>query len=154
MANRMRGNGGFMAYFGIYDIRKIETMIDSGDKLAGDLFWYMAYQIAKGIGELSVAQCGKLDRIILTGGLAYSKRLTSWISERVSFLAPVVIIPGEREMLALALGGLRVLNGEEPLKEYSWLPSGYKTLEEFLSGVSRFTNDVQKENAGNAIHKI
>lgn len=92
----------------------------------------MAYQIAKGIGELSVVQSGKLDRIVLTGGLAWSKRLTDWVTERVEFLAPVIVIPGEQEMLALAQGGMRVLRGEEEARRYTWLPPGYDSLEAFL----------------------
>jgi butyrate kinase len=107
----------------------------------------MAYQIAKGIGELSVAKCGKVDSIILTGGMAYSKRLIDWISERVSFLAPVVVIPGEREMLALALGGLRVLNGEEALKKYSWIPPEFKSIEEFESSLFPTENAILAREA-------
>ena len=113
------------------DARDVEAMVDAGDQKAKDVLWYMAYQIAKGIGELSVVENGKVDRIILTGGLAWSKRLTDWVKEKVEFLAPVVVIPGEREMLALAQGGLRVLNGEEEAKRYTWLPEGYDSLEAF-----------------------
>ena len=83
-----------MAYFGVNDVREVEKMIEEGDQEARDIYWYMAYQIAKGIGELSVVESGKLDRIILTGGMAHSKMLTDWIRERVSFLAPVVVVPG------------------------------------------------------------
>ena len=133
MANKMRGKGGLVAWFGVNDARDVEALIDAGDQKARDVFWYMAYQIAKGIGELSVVQSGRLDRIILTGGLAWSKRLTNWVTEQVEFLAPVVVIPGEREMLALAQGGARVLRGEERANRYTWLPPGYDTLEAFLA---------------------
>lgn len=133
MANKMRGKGGLVAWFGVNDARDVEAMADAGDQMARDVLWYMAYQIAKGIGELSVVQGGKLDRIILTGGLAWSKRITDWVKERVEFLAPVVVIPGEREMLALAQGGLRVLRGEEEAKRYTWLPPGYESLDTFLA---------------------
>lgn len=127
---KMRGEGGLSAYLGVQDAREIEAMIADGNKLARDLYWYMAYQVSKAIGELSVVRCGKLDRIILTGGMAYSKMLTDWIRERVGFLAPVEIVPGEREMLALARGGQRVLDGAEPLKQYRWLPRDCASLDE------------------------
>ena len=132
MANKMRGRGGLVAWFGVNDARDVEAMIDAGDQKAKEVYWYMAYQIAKGIGELSVVQSGKLDRIVLTGGLAWSKRLTDWVTERVEFLAPVIVIPGEQEMLALAQGGMRVLRGEEEARRYTWLPPGYDSLEAFL----------------------
>jgi len=132
MANKMRGKGGLVAYFGENDIREIEKMIDGGNEKAKEIFWYMGYQIAKGIGELSVVESGKLDCIILTGGMAYSKRLTGWIEDRVKFLAPVVIIPGEKEMSALALGGLRVLDGKEEAKRYTWLPEDCVSYEDFI----------------------
>ena len=136
MANKMRGKGGLVAYFGVQDARTIEQMIADGNQKARDLYWYMAYQIAKGIGEMSVCRSGELDCIILTGGLAYSKMLTDWIADRVSFLAPVKIIPGEHEMLALARGGLRVLRGEEMPKEYTWFPPEYKSYEDFYQAAT------------------
>lgn len=131
MANKMRGKGGLVAYFGVQDAREVEKMIADGNKFAHDIYWYMAYQIAKGIGELSVCMSGKLDVIILTGGLAYSKMLTTWIVDRVKFLAPVMIIPGEHEMQALCNGGLRVLHGEEKPHEYTWYPPEYDSYEDF-----------------------
>ena len=133
MANKMRGKGGLVAYFGVQDARSVEKLIAEGNQQARDVYWYMAYQIAKGIGELSVCQSGKLDAIILTGGMAYSQMLTDWVKERVEFLAPVMVIPGEHEMQALCRGGLRVLRGEETPKEYTWFPPEFHTLEEFYA---------------------
>lgn len=127
---KMRGEGGLSAYLGVQDAREIEAMIADGNQLAKDLYWYMSYQVSKAIGELSVVRSGKLDRIVLTGGMAYSKMLTTWIKERVEFLAPVEIVPGEREMLALARGGQRVLDGIEPVKKYRWLPRDCANLDE------------------------
>lgn len=132
MAHKMRGNSGLVAYFGVHDARSVEKMIAQGDEKAKMIYWYMAYQIAKGIGELSVCNSGKMDCIILTGGLAYSEMLVKWISDRVSFLAPVKVIPGEHEMQALANGGMRVLLNEELPKEYTWVPEGYSDYKEFL----------------------
>lgn len=70
------------------------------------------------IGELSAVVKGKVDKIIITGGIAYSKMMTEWIKDYVSFIAPVVIVPGENEIESLALGGLRVVRGEETAREF------------------------------------
>ncbi len=134
---KMRGEGGLSAYLGTQDTRVVDQKITDGDKEAEELFWYMSYQVSKAIGEMSVVRCGKIDRIVLTGGLAYSKRFTDWIVERVGFLAPVEIIPGEREMQALAQGGMRVLSGEETIYEYRWLPRDCKNLDDVKSKYGR-----------------
>ncbi|MDD6160941.1 MAG: butyrate kinase, partial [Oscillospiraceae bacterium] len=78
----------------------------------------MILNIAKNIGKIAPGVCGKVDAIVLTGGIAYSKYVTAEIEKRVSFIAPVVVYAGEDEMRSLALGGLRVLRGEEKAKEY------------------------------------
>jgi len=125
MKKMMRGKGGMMAYLGTSDARVIEKMIAEGDEKAKEIYEAQAYQVAKGIGLLSATMKGKVDAIILTGGMAYSKMLTGWISEYVSYIAPVVVLPGENEMEALAFGGLRLLKGEEMPNTYR-LPEGYK----------------------------
>ena len=78
----------------------------------------MAYQVAKEIGSCAAVLKGKVDAVILTGGLAYGEMLTTWIKNRVSFISDVIVYPGEDEMSALALGGLRVLREEETPQEY------------------------------------
>ena len=78
----------------------------------------MAYQVAKEIGRCAAVLKGKVDAVILTGGIAYSKYIVNYIKERVEFISEVVVYPGEDELLALAQGGLRVLNGQEKAKEY------------------------------------
>ena len=125
MKKMMRGRGGMMAYLGTSDARVIEQRIADGDARAKEIYEAQAYQVAKGIGLLSATMKGKVDAIILTGGMAYSKMLTGWISEYVSYIAPVVVLPGENEMEALAFGGLRLLKGEETSNTYR-LPEGYK----------------------------
>ncbi len=110
---KTRGNGGLKAYLGTSDAREIEAMIASGNKEAELVYHAFAYGTAKGIGELATVVSGKVDRIILTGGVAYSKMITDWIKEYVSWIAPVEVMAGEYEMEALAEGGLRVLRGEE-----------------------------------------
>jgi butyrate kinase len=112
------GKGGFVAYLGTNDARDVIKMMKEGNKEAELIYKAMAYQVGKEIGACAAVLKGEVDAIILTGGLAYGEEYTSWIKEMVEFIAPVVIYPGEDEMLALAEGGLRVLTGEEKAKEY------------------------------------
>ena len=84
-------------------------------KLVFDAF---IYQVSKDIGAMATVLKGKVDQIILTGGIAYGEQVTSDIKDRVSFIAPVTVYPGEDELLALAQGALRVMNGEEEAKIY------------------------------------
>lgn len=105
--------GGLISYLNTNDAREVEQMILDGNEEALKVYRSMAYQIAKSIGSLSIVDRGRIDAIILTGGMSYSKMLTGWIREYVEFLAPVHIYPGEFEMKALAYGGYRVMNGEE-----------------------------------------
>lgn len=107
-----------MGYLGLNDGREAEKMIDEGDVEAKKVFEAMCYQISKGIGSMAAVLCGRVDVIVLTGGLAFSKRLVEYVTRRVKFIAPVEVIPGEDEMLALAQGTLRVLSGEEKAKIY------------------------------------
>lgn len=115
---KITGKGGLVAYLGTNDGREVKKMMEEGNKEAELLYKAMAYQVAKEIGSCAAVLKGEVDAIILTGGLAYGEEYVSWIKERVSFISPVVVYPGEDEMLALAEGGLRVLKGEETAKEY------------------------------------
>lgn len=117
MIRNVRGMGGLKAYLGTQDCREIEELISRGDAKAKLLYEAQAYQIAKGIGELAPVLNGSIDYIILTGGMAYSSMMTEMVTQRVGFIAPVKIIAGEREMQALAMGALRILDGEE-VREY------------------------------------
>lgn len=119
MQRKLRGNGGLKAYLNTIDAREVQNMIENGNEKARLVYEAMAYQIAKGIGELATVLEGNIDLIILTGGIAYSKMLTDWIVKRVKFIAPVEILAGENEMEALTLGALRVLRGEESAREYT-----------------------------------
>ncbi|MCL1808434.1 MAG: butyrate kinase [Clostridiales bacterium] len=127
IAVKIRGKGGLSAYFGTSDCRAVEKMIADGDEKAKLMYEAMAYQIAKGIGQLSPVLSGKIDYVILTGGLANSKLLTGMIKEYVDWIAPVVIEPGEDEMEALALGALRIAKGEEKAKAYQAQAEGETT---------------------------
>ncbi len=113
MVRKIRGLGGIKAHLGTHDCRLVEKMIADGNEKARLVYEAEAYQIAKGIGELAPVLNGDVDYIILTGGLAHSAMMTSMIAERIKFIAPVEIMPGEVEMEALAHGALRLLRGEE-----------------------------------------
>ena len=116
MMKLVKTKGGLMAHLGTTDAVEVERMIDNGDEHAKLIYDAMALNIAKNIGKLAPGVKGRLDAILLTGGIAYSKLFTDKITDYVSFLAPVIVYPGEDEMQALAMGGLRVLRGEEKAK--------------------------------------
>jgi butyrate kinase len=119
VSKKLRGKGGLVSHLSTNSALEVEDMIKNGDEHAKLVYEAMAYQIAKGIGELATVVDGNVDRIIVTGGIAYSDFITSRIKKSVEFIAPVVIVPGENELEALALGTLRVLKGEENANEYS-----------------------------------
>ncbi|MDI6779022.1 MAG: butyrate kinase [Bacteroidota bacterium] len=112
------GKGGISAYLGTNRAEEVEKQITGDDTKAREVFEAMAYQIAKEIGAMATVLKGKVDAIVLTGGLAKSKLLTGWIVERVGFIAKVVIFPEDDEMKALAKGALRVLTNKEVVKIY------------------------------------
>ena len=118
LKKKLTGEGGLVAYLNTNDGRIVDKMIEEGDAKAELIFRAMAYQIAKEIGAMATVVSGKIDAIILTGGVVYNKRITTWISEMVSFIAPIELVPGEDEMLALAQGAMRVVKGEEKAKIY------------------------------------
>ncbi|EAX46608.1 acetate and butyrate kinase [Thermosinus carboxydivorans Nor1] len=118
MKKKLVGSAGLVAHLGTNDGREIERRINAGDKHAALVYEAMAYQVAKEIGAMATVVSGRVDAIVLTGGLAHSKMLTGWISNRVRFIADVLIYPGEDEIKALVEGALRVLRGEEEAKIY------------------------------------
>ncbi len=110
--------GGLLSYLGTEDGKEVERRIGGGDEEAALVYEAMAYQIAKEIGAMATVLRGDVQKILLTGGLTGSDLLVKWISERVDSIAPVEVCPVVEEMEALALGAIRVLNGETQLKEY------------------------------------
>lgn len=112
------GEGGLMAYLGTTSAIEVEKRILQKDVKAREVFEAMAYQISKEIGAMATVVKGKVDAIVLTGGLANSIFLVGWIKERIDFIAKVIVYPGEGEMKAMALGALRVLHSEEAAKKY------------------------------------
>ncbi len=118
MKLKISGEGGLFSYLGTMDGREIQERIDDGDKYAELIYYAMAYQIGKEIGSCATVLKGKVDNIILTGGLAYSNYLVDKIKEMVGFISEVIVYPGEDEMDALNKGALRVINGDEKSKIY------------------------------------
>ncbi len=120
MRRKITGGGGLVAYLGTNDGREIRRRIERGDGYAKKVYQAMAYQISKEIAAGAAVLFGDVDAIVLTGGLAHDDMLVNWIRERVSFIAKVMVYPGEFEMSALAEGVLRVFKGEEGEKIYSF----------------------------------
>lgn len=112
------GKGGFVGYLNTNDARDVINNMEEGDKESEEVYKAFVYQIAKSIGEMSVVLEGKVDQIIFTGGIAYSPVLVPYLKEKVEWIAPVTVYPGEDELLALAQGAIRVLDGEEQAKVY------------------------------------
>lgn len=112
--------GGLVAYLGTNDMKEVMKRIEAGDEYAKLILKGMAYQVAKDIGAAAAVLHGEVNAIIITGGIAYNKIVTDWIKEMVSFIAPYIVIPGEDELGALAMGALRVLRGEEEAHIYAY----------------------------------
>ena len=118
LKRRVAGKAGLMAHLGTTDVRQILTMKDAGDKRAALLIDAMIFHTAKSIAAEGAVLKGKIDAVLITGGMAYSDYITNHLRERVDWMAPVYVYPGEDEMEALALNALAVLKGERVAKEY------------------------------------
>ncbi|MFY9453880.1 MAG: butyrate kinase [Bacteroidales bacterium] len=112
------GKGGLVAYLNTNDAQLVGKIILEGDKYAELIYKAMAYQVAKEIGACAIVLKGKIDAILLTGGIAFDNIFTDWIKDYVSFLAPIFIYPGEDEMFALASYGIAYLKGEANVNVY------------------------------------
>ena len=115
---KLVGGGGFNAYIGTNDIRDLVKMASEGNKEAADLIDAFHYQVAKDIGAAATVMKGKVDQIIVTGGIAYNKITIEALKERAGWIAPFTVYPGEDELLALAQGAIRVMDGEEEVCKY------------------------------------
>ena len=113
------GDGGLFAYLGTRDLQEVEQRIEDGDHQATLVFNAMAYQIAKEAGAMATVLQGQIDAILLTGGMAHSQRLVTQLRDSIGWIAPIAVYPGEDELLALAEGVFRVLDGEEEAKQFS-----------------------------------
>ena len=112
------GNGGFNAYLGTNDMRDVEKMVLAGDAKATEIRDAFIFQVSKDIGSMATVLNGKVDQIVVTGGIAYDKGVVAGLKERCEWIAPFTVYPGEDELLALVQGGLRVVNGEEEAMKY------------------------------------
>lgn len=113
--NMLNGQGGLMAYLQETDVRTVEAKAAADPHYALCLEG-MVYQVCKEIGAMAAVLAGKVDATVLTGGIANSEKIVGMIKDRVGFIAPVAVYPGENEMDALALGAMEAMQGREPLK--------------------------------------
>lgn len=118
MIRYVTSRSGMYAHLGTNDVPTVVKRIEEGDKKAELVLNAMIYQIAKGIGGLAPVLYGKVDAILLTGGIAYNDYVISRLKDRISFIAPVYVYPGEDELTALAMNALYALRGELPIKIY------------------------------------
>ena len=115
----IHGHGGLVAYLGTNDMITIDSKAEQGVEPYRTLVEAMLYTISKQIGAMYVALMGKVDGIILTGGIAHSKYCVDGIKKQIDYLAPVIVIPGENEMKSLAYNALGALRGELPVQTYT-----------------------------------
>ena len=116
--SKIVGKGGFNSYLGTNDMRNVIKMIEEGNEEAKAMFDAFIFQVTKDIGSMACVLNGKVDQIIVTGGIAYNAKVIEALKEKAGWIAPFTVYPGEDELLALVQGGLRVLNGEEKAMEY------------------------------------
>ena len=116
--NFLQREGGMKAYFNTIDPNELEKRFEQGDKHVRLVFEAMAYQVAKSIGSLSPAMKGKVDAILITGMVAFSRIFVDYVSERVSHIAQIFVYPGETVMEALAYNGQMILKGEMQVMNY------------------------------------
>ncbi len=132
------GEGGLFAYLGTRDLKEVERRIDAGDPQAAAVCDAMIYQIAKEVGSMAAVLEGSVDAIVLTGGMAHSERLVEKLRTYIAWIAPVAIYPGEDELLALAEGVFRVLDGQETarrLRDEGRAPGHEKAREALVFGL-------------------
>ncbi|MBQ2117415.1 MAG: butyrate kinase [Lachnospiraceae bacterium] len=116
--SKIVGKGGFNAYLGTNDMREVSKLANEGDQKASEARDAFLLQVAKDIGSMACVLKGKVDQIIITGGIAYNPEVIDVLKERAGFIAPVTVYPGEDELLALAQGAIRVITGEEKAMVY------------------------------------
>ncbi len=118
LERKLAHESGLMGYLGTSDVREVERRMGAGDQEASLAFSAMAYQVSKEIAAMAAALRGRVDALVLTGGVARSERFVGAVRERVVFIAPVLVYPGEAEMESLAMYAAAALAGEEPIQEY------------------------------------
>lgn len=132
------GEGGIFAYLGTRDLKEVESRIDAGDAQAAAVYDAMIYQIAKEAGAMAAVLLGRVDALLLTGGMAFSERLVGRLCAYLDWIAPIAVYPGEDELRALAEGVFRVLDGQERAKrlwEEGREPAHAKSREALVIGL-------------------
>jgi butyrate kinase len=129
------GEGGLFAYLGTRDLEEVERRIDAGDAKAAAVYEAMIYQVAKETGAMAAVLEGRVDAVLLTGGMAHSERLVSKLRKYIEWIAPITVYPGEDELQALAEGVFRVLNGEEQAKRFETSNKPAKCREALVIGL-------------------
>lgn len=119
LIRRIAGHAGLNVHLGTTDVREAIDRINKGDSHASLIINAMIYHIAKAIAADAAVLCGKVDAILLTGGMAHSEYITSRLVKRIDWIAPVHIFPGENEMEAMASNALAVLRGDIKVKQYT-----------------------------------
>ncbi|HSV55879.1 MAG TPA: butyrate kinase [Magnetospirillaceae bacterium] len=112
------GQGGMVSLMGTNDMREVEKLAEAGDPMGKIFYRAFIYNVGKYIGSLAAAASGRVDAIILTGGISYGTGVREGVSELVGWIAPVAVYPGEGELEALALAGVRALSGDAEVQEY------------------------------------
>lgn len=118
LKKRISGHAGLAAHLGTTDIPEVVRRIEEGDTHARLVLDAMIYQVAKSICASAAVLYGHVDAVLLTGGIAHSDYVISRLTERIAFLAPIHVYPGEDELEALALNALGALRGELEVQEY------------------------------------
>jgi butyrate kinase len=129
------GEGGLFAYLGTRDLEEVERRIDAGDAKGAAVYEAMIYQVAKETGAMAAVLEGRVDAVVLTGGMAHSERLISLLRRYIDWIAPVTVYPGEDELQALAEGVFRVLNGEEEAMRLTTHDAASKGREALVIGL-------------------
>ena len=118
LLKKVAGEAGLIAHLGTNNVKEIEQRIEQGDQHAELILNAMIYHTAKNIAAEAAVLCGKIDAILLTGGMAHSEYIISQLRRRIDFLAPTYCYPGEDEMQALAMNALSVLQGQQKAQKY------------------------------------
>jgi butyrate kinase len=129
------GEGGLYAYLGTRDLQEIESRADSGETQAAAVYDAMIYKTAKEAGAMAAVLQGRIDAVVLTGGMAHSGRLVARLRSCIEWIAPITVYPGEDELLALAEGVFRVLDGEEQPKIFRPTRAEQKSREALVLGL-------------------
>ena len=122
MRSMLSRSGGFVSHFGTSDAAKVHALVDAGDKKAVTVWNAMIYQLCKSIGGMAAVLEGKVDGILLTGGLMRYDDILKGVEQRCGWIAPITVYPGECEQEAMADAVLEVLRGQRQANRYTGVP--------------------------------